>query len=250
MPVAGWSVADIVRQVNGRTEGRATKKGDFDILKEFFFGLDEFCQEKHYWWRNKLFSFQTQIDVKAYDLSSNATGQAAAPDAVEIEEAFVINGNPQQYPYSVNPMFSPRDQVAAIFGNQSVQGQFPKSGYFLDGFQNFVLGAAPTEIYTIAATYWAVPMVTDTTVQVIPLVPPNLHFGLIYMLERRVYEYLYGQNDPRFVTSNKRYDDFVITASKNESFSSQEAISARTNMPAVTSSGGRGWRGGVRGQGR
>jgi hypothetical protein len=246
MPIAGWNVSQIVQQVNGRTEGRASGKQDFDLRTEFFMGLDEMTAEKHYWWRHKLFSFQTSIGVSAYDLSSNGTGQANVPDCVEIEEVFVVNATPQQFPYSINPEFQPRDQVAAIYGNQAVQGLMARSGYFLDGFQNFVLSAPADQVYTVAGSYYAIPMVTDTTVDVIPLVPPNLHWGLIYVLERRVFAYLYGQEDPRYAVSNAAYAKFLDTAAKYNSFSSQQAVAAKTNRPAVQSSGGRSWGGSLR----
>ena len=105
------------------------------------------------------------------------------------------------------------------------------------------LSQPPNMVYTVAGTYYAVPMVTDTATEDIPLVPPNLYFGLIYMLERRIYEYLYGQDDPRWTVSNKRYQDFVGIAAKYKSFSQQEAIHASVTRGAVSSSGGRGYGG-------
>ena len=72
--VSGWTVSQIVQEVDGRTEGRASNKKNFNMRMEFFLGLDEFCQEKHYWWRHKLFSFQTVVGTLSYDLSSNQPG--------------------------------------------------------------------------------------------------------------------------------------------------------------------------------
>jgi hypothetical protein len=249
LPNQGWKVSKIIQQVNGRTENRATGKPNFDINMEFFLGLDEFCQEKHYWWRRKSFSFLTQQGVQSYDLASNSTGSANAGDAEEIEEAFFVNATPLVHPSSVHPAFTAREWVASLYGD-AVSGTIPFPGYFLDGFQNFVFTQAPQSAFTCAATYWAVPMVTDTAGALgnpPPLVPPFLHFGLVYMLERRVYEYLYGQNDPRFATSNQRYEDFKKIAAKSKQFSSAEAIHSSMQGASVTASGGRGFRGSVTG---
>lgn len=228
----------------GRTENRAQNKLNFNPAMEFFLGLDEFCQERHYWWRRKMFSFATAIGTQTYDLSAEGTGNA--PDLVEIEEMFVVNSNPQFWPYNVPPEFTARQQVGAVYGQPQVGQLIPRSGYFLTpgNFQQLTLSQAPNQIYTMAGTYYAVPMVTDLTTTVIPLVPPNLHFGLIYILERRIYEYLFGQQDPRWTTSNKRYQDFLNTAAKSHSFSSQQAVHASSNSGAVVASGGRGVRGG------
>lgn len=233
----------------GRTENRAEGRVNYDPRMDFFQALDEFCGEKHYWWRRKSASFAVIPGTQTYDLSSNGTGQANAGDLVEIEEMFAVNGSPQQFPCGVHPEFSARDQVAAIYGGSNVNGCFPRTGYFLTlgAFQSLTLGQSPQQAVTAAFTYYAAPMVTDTSIDAIPLVPPNLHWGLVYMFERRIYEMLYDQEDPRFAMANKRYEDFKVIAAKSKSFSSQEAISMSTNHPAVTASGGRGvYRGGRR----
>lgn len=245
LPTSGWSVQKIVNQVNGRSENRATNKPNFDILMEFFLALDEFCGEKHYWWRRKAASFQAQVGVQSYDLSTNSTGSANARDAVEIEEAYIVNASPFLYPKMVHPAFTARQQIAAMFSSQVVsENPIPRGGYFLTPgqFQSFELTYPPQQPYTIAFTYYATPMITDTADAAnnpIPLVPPNLHWGMLYALERRVYEYLYGQNDPRWVTSNARYKDFVAAAARYKQFSVQEAIESRMQGPSVVSSGGR-----------
>lgn len=243
MPNPGWSVSQIVNQVMARTEYRAQGNKKPDARMEFFLGLDEFCQEKHYWWRRKAFSLKTIVGQTQYDLSTNTTaGGANSPDVVEIEEMFVINANPQYWPWGVPPHFSARDQVAALFGQNNIVGTVPQSGYFmaLAGFQELVFMNPPTQVNTVAATYYAVPMVTDVAADVIPLVPPNLHFGLLYMLERRIFEILYGQNDPRFTVSNKRYEDFKAIAAKNKQFSQQQAIHSSMQQQSITASGSRG----------
>ena len=150
MPNTGLAVSQIIKQVQARTENRTVNKPDYDILMEFFLGLDEFCQEKHYWWRRKASSFQTSVGQSTYDLSSAIAPATtpAAPDAVEIEEAFVVNALPTG-PCRVHPNFTPRDQINAMFGNNSVAGCLPHTGFFLTpgAFQQWDFTIPPQTIF-------------------------------------------------------------------------------------------------------
>jgi hypothetical protein len=242
-PSTGWSVTKIIQQCHGRTENRCLGK-PVDWYMEFWQGLDEFCQEKHYWWRRKTASFQTVIGQQDYDLSSAAGGNAG--DCEEIEEAYAINAPPiTGHARHVHPKFTARAILTSIYGVNAVPPTpIPSEGYFLvpGEFQQWSFSQIPQTVFTVGFTYWAVPMIVAPGVQndVVPLVPPYLHWGLTYVLERRMYEYLYGQNDPRFVTSNARYEQFKAQAAKSKQFSSQEAIHSNMQGRSVVSAGGRG----------
>jgi hypothetical protein len=242
MPVTGWTAPQIILQVHGRTENRAMNKPGFDPRIEFWLGIDEFCGEKHFWWRRKAFSFQTIPGTQTYDLSA---APANASDLVEIEETYCVSAPPAQWPGMVHPRFSPRAQIGAIYGSAAQIALLPANGYFLTpgGFQQFNFMAPPNDVYTVAGTYYAVPMVTNVATVDIPLIPPNLHYGLFDVFERRVLKYLYGQNDPRFTVSDAAYQKFVLDAAKSKNFSQQFSMSMRSTRPAVVSSGGRGWSG-------
>jgi len=245
--VKGWTCAKIISQVMGRTENRASNKPLFDTDFEFFTALDEFCLEKHFWWRRKYASLAVQAGKQTYDLGAAVTaGGAGAPDVQEIEEMFVVTGLPTSYPGRVNPRFTSRQQLAAIFGAQNVNQEISRTGFFIDPntFQQLTFTAPPPTSQTVAFTYWAIPMITDTAAarqNPPPLVPPWLHWGLIYMFERRIYEYLYGQNDPRWTVSNQRYQEFIVKAAHSKDFSTQEAIHSTMQYPSVVASGGRAW---------
>lgn len=249
MPNTGWKVSEIIQEANGRTENRAANKPNFNTNMEFFLGLDEFCMEKHFWWRRKAASFQTAVNQQTYDLSKSiAQGGANAPDAEEIEEAFIVNGTPLQHPKRVRPDFSPKRVIASLFGGAAIQAWIPHTGYFMapGTFQQWDFDQAPTSVLTVAFTYWAIPMVSSgqvaqATSEPPPLVPPFLHWGLVTVMERRIYKYLLAQNDPRYQAAEADYQKFVATAAKSKQYSSQQAIHASSNI-AVHSSGGRGYR--------
>jgi len=73
----------------------------------------------------------------------------------------------------IPPELTSRDLVASIYGNAQ-QSQIPQSGYYLDFsvFQQFSFSAKPQQVYTVAGTYWAVPMITDVTQETIRLCLP------------------------------------------------------------------------------
>lgn len=246
MPNTGWTVAKTIAQANGRSENRVANKPNFDIQMEFFQALDEFCQEKHFWWRRKAASFVTVPGQPDYDLSATvAEGGANATDVEEIEEMFVVSAQPFPIPVHCNPAFSARKQLYALFGNPQNMTPFPRTSFFLipGEFQQLSFTAPPNLAMTIGFTYWAVPMITNTSQAVnqpIPLVPPYLHGAMLYALLRRIFEYLYAQEDPRNVMAEKRYQDWIKIAAKSKQFSSQEAVHASMQGHGVHSSGGRG----------
>src|ERR1700745_2500961 len=178
MPIQTWTMTQLIDQTLGRFENRPSGKGKFDPRMEAWMAIDEAVEEKNSYWRRKGLSFQTVIGTKSYDLSDPAI--ANAPDLQEIEEIFAVNANPQDFPGRIPPELTARALIASIYGS-AVQSQIPSTGYYLgfSQFQNFSFSAAPQQVYTVAGTYWAVPMITDVTQETIPLIPPYLHWGLI-----------------------------------------------------------------------
>lgn len=239
MPITQWTVTQLVQQSLGFFENRPANKGTFDPRMQFFLALDRFVQEKHYWWRRKTATLTTLIGVAAYDLSD--PNGANAPDCVEIEEMYIVNGNPLWWPQGVPPELTARQVLMSIYGGQ-LGPTIPYGGYLLQPgkFQELIFSVAPQQAYQAAWTYWAAPMVTDTTTETVPLVPPNLHYGLVDMLNLEFAKFLTGEDDPRLSTWASSMEDFKLQAAKSKQFSSQEAKACKSNAPAVQA-GGRSW---------
>lgn len=222
------SVSEIIESVNRRTESKADTR--IDLRLELLNALTEFCMEKHFWWRKKYVSFATAVGTKDYDLSGDA------PDLAEIDEivpATAISGSTCR----LRPFFDAPSIIAAA---NATANAAPSSYTMVPGqTQQIRLGAPADQVATLAAIYWAIPMRTnDTSDEAIPLVPPFLHWGLAYALERRVYEVLYGQLDPRFAMANKRYDDFIEKASRTPSWYQGEVVEARSFSGGVSAASG------------
>jgi hypothetical protein len=116
------------------------------------------------------------------------------------------------------------------------------AGYLLDVTTSLFtlrLQAPSSVAQSLFITYWASPMVTDVdSTEVIPLVPQSLHYGLFNMLERRIYEILYGQEDPRWMIKEKSYQTFLVEASRIRHWSGRKAQEMSADDIATTSGGG------------
>jgi hypothetical protein len=217
-----WTVTQIVTEVQKRTENRANSLIDMNM--EFLLALDEFCQEQHFWWRKRRGSFTTAIGTQSYDLSNVGSKPT---DFVEIDEAYLINADGVTVENELIPVIDNEAQLAATLNTV----QDTPSSFFIDTQTSpttLFLQAPSSVAQTIVYTYWAIPQSTNTGLTTIPLVPPYLHWGLVYALERRVYEVLYGQEDPRWQMANARYQEFVAKAART-SWTTQDKAEARTN---------------------
>lgn len=207
------NIQDIVAQVSGRTNHAADRK--LNLRVELFLALDEFCLEQRFWWRHKDLVLQLVTGQAEYDLSAIAPQFAQFGKDVYLVDA---GGTQIQSPdCPLTPLFSPRAQLAAILNTTN---SLPAS-YFIriaTSPQTLRLQAPSSVDQKIVADYWAMPMIDDpdsnTEDLPVPLVPKYLHWVLCYALELRVYEYLYGQNDPRWTVANAHYQAGVVKASR------------------------------------
>lgn len=205
------NIQDIVQQVSKRTNKAADQK--LNLRVELFLALDEFCLEQRFWWRRKDAIIQLVADQAEYDLSQ----ADVAPQFAQFDKVYLVDANGVDIHCSLTPLFDPKAQLASILNTTSA---VPAS-YFIrvaTSPQTLRLQAPSSVAQKLIAHYWAMPMVDDpdsnTEDLPVPLVPKYLHWVLCYGLERRVYEYLYGQNDPRFTVANARYQEGVIKASR------------------------------------
>lgn len=211
-----WQVGDIVAQVIQRTQNR-TDSG-IDLRQEFFLALDQFCNNRRFWWRKKDFILPLVVGTPSYDFS------ALAPDFCgQFQDVYLLNPGAGSIAGQLTPLINDEDLICA---KTNIVADQP-AGYLLDVTTSlFTLRLqAPSNVaQSLYITYWAAPMVTDVdNTEIIPLVPQNLHYGLFNMLERRVYEVLYGQEDPRYMIKDREYQTFLQEASRIQHWSGRKA---------------------------
>jgi hypothetical protein len=221
-----YKAQDITKNVNKRTEGRAGTK--MDLGMEFFFALDELCLDRHWWWRNKRFVLQAVVGTAAYDISQ------VAADFAQFDELFLLDPTGLLIQSQLNPIFESTAQLAAIL---NATPDTP-TAYFIDatvGPQALQLQAPSNVNQKLMGKYWAMPMVTDSSQDTIPLLPAFLHWGLIHALERRVFKFLYGVGDVRASTAEADYQRFMLIADRQPNWSDKKVSNISTGSKAVQS---------------
>lgn len=238
-----YTVPAIVKQVNSRTENKATGRG-VNLNMEFFFALDEMVIQEHYWWRKRFTTFTTVVGENYYDLS-NGNGTIATPAATDLQEIEGIypigqcqgwNGDRDR---GLSVITSDAEQAMAMVS--TTQG--PPCSYFIplepDSTQAIQLAQPANQATQMGVVYWAVSAVSDPDgVTEIPLIPGFLQWGLAYGLEARIYEILYGQNDSRFQMANARKEQWYDVAARTKDWNTGAVIEARTGMHGVQASTG------------
>lgn len=207
------TIQDITKTVNKRTEGRAGTK--LDMFIEFSFALDELVNDGHFWWSNKRFALPLVIGDIKKDLS------VVAPDFAQFDELYLLTPDGKSVQSEMSPLLDAQAQIAATLNTTP---GLP-AVYFIDtneSLQTLRLGAPSSVAQILAGKYWAQPMLTDTAIDVIPLVPPFLHWGLIHALERRVFKFLYGVGDVRATTAEADYQNFLKVASRKPSWTDRQ----------------------------
>lgn len=208
-----FTIQDITKNVNKRTEGRAGTK--LDLITEFSFALDEFVGDGHFWWSNK----RLILPLLVGDIKKDLSG--VAPDFAQFDELYLMSPDGLTVQAEMSPLLDSRAQMTAVMN--TVQGL--PAVYFIDTnetLQMLRLGAPSSVAQNLMGKYWAQPMLTDPAVDIIPLVPPFLHWGLIHALERRVFKFLYGVGDVRATTAEADYQNFIKIAARKPSWTDRQ----------------------------
>lgn len=220
-------IQSIVTAVGETTQHRADQK--LDLRVQLFLAIDELCIDRHFWWRQKKATVQLVVSqTTPYDLST------IAPDFTEFDDVWLVDSSGTKL--SENPLTALFDRASQLAASLNPTADIP-SAYFLDTsftanpLQNIAFQAPSSVAQKVLISYWAMAMVKDpgsnTEDVPVPLVPPFLHWGLIYALERRVFKFLYGANDPRYGIANANYEDFKVKASRIPNWATGQVTEVR-----------------------
>lgn len=221
-----YTIDQIVEAANKQTERRA--EGQLDLRLEFFQALQELIHECRFWWAKKTTTFNTVIGTATYDLSSGSV--ANAQDVEEIIGVWRIDSATENV--ELTPILEPADQVAAIEATASAD----VGSYMVEpgAWQTLRLGAPANAVKKLRVLYWAgVNPDYDASDSAVPLVPGPLHWGLVIAVKRRILEFLYGQNDPRYLVAEAQYRNFVQKAAHKPRFTTNAQREFRSGESAV-----------------
>lgn len=208
-------VDQIIEQAHNLAEHRVDQT-KLDLRIEFFLAIQELLHENRFWWAERTARFTTVYNTAVYDLSS-----ASLANRDDVEEVILVyNVVNSANPAELTPILDRAEQMAAL----EAATPAPPSTWMVDlgNWPSLRLGAPADGAYPLRILYHAglnvSAAMSDTTV---PIVPGPLHYGLVTALKRRIFDFLYGQNDPRFITANAEYMKFVKDAARKSSFSAQ-----------------------------
>lgn len=222
----GMSVQQVIEAADKRTERRASK--ELDLTVEFWMALNEFCIEKHFPWRRSTFFFNTTLNGQFYDMSS--AGLSIAPDFYEMITLYRVD--PTGSATELTPMLDEDILTAAL---ENPTPNTPSMYYIKPGTtQTLMLNCQDNAVRKIRGNYWAVPdPIVDSSVEFIPLVPPQITPLLVVAMERRLFDYLYGQQDPRSLRAEQRYRRAVALASRMSKFTTNAILTFATQDQAI-----------------
>ena len=212
-----YSIDEIVQAANDQAERRIDET-KLNLRRELFLTIQELLHQNRFWWARKTVTFSTVAGTSEYDLTS-ATG-ANAVDVEEIESAFLVESADSNT--ELQPIFDPVEAAGAYSTTTRAK---PARFFMKDGaWQTLKFGAPSDGVYTIRIFYWAGinPSFDEApTGDAVPVVPGPLHYGLVIGLKRRIMDYLYGQNDNRFIVANAQWERFLKDAARKQSFSAK-----------------------------
>lgn len=202
-----YSVSEIVERAHNRTE-RRTDQQKLDLVGEFWDALAELCAENRFWWTRVTGSFSTVAADATYDLVDELN--LAEPIIIsEVESVWRVPSE------SSKTELQPILEQNEIADARSATTSATPSRYIYEADGTLRLGAPADAVHTLRVIGWAsvAPGYAEAT-EAVPLVPAWLHYGLVGMLERRIWEHLLGQEDPRFVVADRKYQRFVANANR------------------------------------
>lgn len=228
------AIAEIIKAAHNQTE-RKVDQSKLDLRLELALGVQEYLTENRFWFAEKTARFSTQVGVAVYDLSSTAV--ASVSDLSEVIRMYNVINAPVPTQFSTEdseivPIFNRADQIGALENTTNA----PPSGWMpaMSGNPNEIRFQAPCDnVYPIRFTYNStVNAPFEDTAETVPLIPGNLHYGLVIILKKRIFDFLYGQSDPRFIIAQQQYQKFVKDSARRSR--SGEAMRTFSTSDAVT----------------
>ena len=211
------TVPEIIELAHNLTE-RRTDQSKLDLNLVFHLALQELLHQNRFWWARGTATFNTVADTRTYDLSS--ASYADRDDIWEIIRVWRVDSATEME--ELEPITEESDVLLA----QEATVSDKPSCYMIepDGYLTLGFGAPADGVYKIRLNFYRGHNPTfSESVSNVPIVPGPLHYGLVIMLKRQIYNFLLGQKDPRFIVANEEFKQFIRDAARKPSYSAQVA---------------------------
>lgn len=238
---------EIIELVNQLTERKAENVISLPSLYQHV--CQEFCAEFRFWWRKKSFSFNTVASQANYDLNT-----LAGLTDIEVEEITkVLWVSAANGVVELDPIFDDQSIVEEIEFAAINAGLGAPNTYTFDftDWKTMRIQPVSDQPYKIRVVAWCTASpATDSTSQVVPLIPPRFHRGVVHGMEKYVWRVIYGQEDPRTATAELQYQKVVQQAQMRPRFttnytsqliSSEDSVQSTNNGRTANFKSSSGW---------
>ena len=217
---------EIIDLANQLSERKGEKVLSLPTLYKFV--IQDIAKRQRFWWRRVAFSFPLVAGTATYDLTQIVTTPSTALTEIALEEitkfTIIITSSPYQIAELV-PTFDPEALIDMI-NNTSLTSpttgntQSPGGRYTMDGNDWKTIRIDPPDLaYTAYIVGWGMPNpASDTTNDVVPMIPPYGHNAIVEGIKAYIFEYVYGVDSPKAIGAMKRYEQAIQDLAQKRQF--------------------------------
>ena len=217
---------EIVQAVQNITEGRITQ---LNVEAWLEIELSRIVNRKHYWWRRKNYTFNSVAGTATYNLAVDGTAPLnIADDFYQSSKLYRWVSNTERVKIEWE------GDASNILGMvyDTTQGE-PKIHTVEPGTTKVIrLGPVPNAVAQYVGLYYAgVNTKWSNPTDAIPLVPPEHHYVVLFAMVRRAFDYLYGQEDVRYVNAVRDEKEALVELDHYDAPSVEHAVAWRSSDP-------------------
>ena len=206
---------EIIELSNQLTERKGEKVLNLQSL--YRFAVQDIAKTQRFWWRRISVSFPLTAGTKTYDLTNGTLFPSLAEIGLdEITKISVILSPSPLQEAELVPIFDPK----AVIEMQINQTQVAPSRYTMNpGDYKTILIDPPDMNYTAYLMGWGMPNPgTDSSVDVVPLIPPWYHDAIVANLNWRIFKHAYGSQNPKTLDALAEYNQAMQDAQMRPQF--------------------------------
>lgn len=191
---------EILDLVKDHAEDRIT---NFQLDKWLGVEINRTINRRPYWWRRKTFKITSVVGTSQYNLSDVADGLNNNPLDVAKDFQQMVKLYHMESVNTFNELTYESEMLSVLAMIYDTTQDEPAKWMIQPGtvhHRTIRLSPVPNAVRDYVGLYLAgANLRLDITEQDIPLIPPDFHDVVLFRMLRRIFFYLYGQKDPRYM---------------------------------------------------
>lgn len=200
--------------------------------------LQDFCGQSRFWWRQMAVTFSLVLGQTTYDTTTITCVPDISQIAIEeITQVAILNAGAA--PSFLVPVLDPMTnmEMRAGFGPGGTASPCKPGRYMMD-FNDFktLRFDTPDAAYNMMLAFWAMPDPrTETASDLVPLVPPWHHKGIVFGMEAEIWRTVYGPKNDKYITAAAKYSNAVNLAQARPRFTTNASQQLTSNERSIRS---------------